>query len=502
MLSQQKRGDATGDPVSPQAAPASDDADVMFDLAPISLWLEDFSAVKALFDEWRAQGVTALREFLWEDSRRVAACASRIRVLKVNAATLEQFEATSLGHLTANLDKVFQRDMLRTHVEELNHLWEGHTRFASPQTVNYTLTGRRMDVQLRGTVLPGHEATLARVLISTEDVTDRETARRAANTAETYARGLFEHSPVSLWVEDFSSIKRLLDDLRRRGIDDLRVFTDVHPEFVARCISEIRVIEVNRHTLDLFGAPDQKTLISSLGKVFREEMFQHFRSQLVDLWEGKLTHQREVLNYTLAGEQLYLHLQFSVLPGREEDWSLVQVALTDITARKKAEAYLEYLGNHDVLTKLYNRSFYMEEMNRLERRGPFPVSVLMLDLNDLKQLNDQLGHAAGDAMLRRLGEVLGKAVDKPNVAARIGGDEFAVLMPGTGEEEAAAMAATITELIAVNNQFYSAQALSVSLGAATSRAGERLEMVARRADFAMYENKRAAEAAGAAARGA
>ena len=62
-----------------------------------------------------------------------------------------------------------------------------------------------------------------------------------------------------------------------------------------------------------------------------------------------------MVNYSLSGDELHLHLQFSVLPGYEKDWSLVQVALTDITARKRAEAYLEYLGKHDVLTKLYNR---------------------------------------------------------------------------------------------------------------------------------------------------
>ena len=113
----------------------------------------------------------------------------------------------------------------------------------------------------------------------------------------------------------------------------------------------------------------------------------------------------------------------------------MQVALTDITARKKAEAYLEYLGKHDVLTKLYNRSFYVDELNRLERKGPFPVTVIIIDLNGLKAANDQLGHAAGDALLRRAGEVLSKAVDKPSYAARIGGDEFALLMPGTDERD-------------------------------------------------------------------
>ena len=75
--------------------------------------------------------------------------------------------------------------------------------------------------------------------------------------------GLFEHSPVSLWVEDFSGVKRLLDEMRERGITDFRVFTDVHPEFVTRCMSEIRVLDVNRRTLDLFGAADKPALLRS-----------------------------------------------------------------------------------------------------------------------------------------------------------------------------------------------------------------------------------------------
>ncbi len=104
----------------------------------------------------------------------------------------------------------------------------------------------------------------------------------------------------------------------------------------------------------------------------------HFREQLIDLWEGKLFQQREVVNYALDGTKLNLLLQFSVLPGHERDWSLVQVALTDITARKKAEAYLEYLGTHDVLTQAPRTArSIVDELNRLERKGPQPVTVIM-----------------------------------------------------------------------------------------------------------------------------
>ncbi|WP_428527085.1 diguanylate cyclase domain-containing protein [Pseudorhodoplanes sp.] len=466
----------------------NDDAE-MFELAPVSLWLEDYSALKTLFQRWRAEGVTDLRAHFEADPARVKQCSGCIRLIKVNRKTLALFEAGDADHLVGNLDRVFRDDMLTTHVDELVQLWEGKAAFES-HTVNYTLSGRRLDIQLHGRILPGHEDSWARVLVAIEDVTDRENARRKMTQSENYALGLFAHSPVSLWVEDFSGVKKLLDEIRERGITDFRVFTDVHPEFVTRCMSEIRVLDVNRRTLELFGAKDKAALLRALPDVFRDDMETHFREQLIDLWDGKLFQLREVVNYALDGSKLNLLLQFSVLPGRERDWSLVQVALTDITARKKAEAYLEYLGTHDVLTKLFNRSFYVDELNRLERKGPHPVTIIMADLNGLKAANDEFGHAAGDALLRRAGEVLNSVIEKPAHACRIGGDEFAILLPEIDEVAGEAMIQTIQDLVAINNSFYPDQALSLSMGSATARHGERMEAAVKRADLAMLDAKR------------
>jgi len=255
-------------------------------------------------------------------------------------------------------------------------------------------------------------------------------------------------------------------------------------------MSEIRVVDVNSRTLELCGAPDKKTLLHSLAIVFRDEMEPHFREQLIDLWDGKLFQQREVVNYALDGTKLHLLLQFSVLPGHERDWSLVQVALTDITARKKAEAYLEYLGTHDVLTRTLNRSFFVDELNRLERKGPKPVTVIIADVNGLKAANDDLGHGAGDGLLRRAGEVFNSLIEKPASVSRIGGDEFAVLLPGTDAAVGEAILASLVELIEVNNQFYPDLSLSISVGIATSRSNDRLEQVVKRADMKMLHAKR------------
>jgi diguanylate cyclase (GGDEF)-like protein len=407
----------------------------------------------------------------------------------VNRRTLQLFEADDLQHLVDNLGRVFRDAMFEQHVSELEQLWNGQTHFTS-QTVNYTLGGKRLDIELQANVLPGHEASWERVLIAIDDVTARASAQRDLARSESYARGLFEHSPVSLWVEDFSSVKRLLDDVRAMGITDFRAFINVHPDFILQCMQEIRVLDVNRQTLSMFAAGDRAQLLRALDDVFRDDMRFHFAEQLVDLWHNKLFQQREVVNYALNGDKLHVYMQFSVLPGHEANWGLVLVSLTDITARKKAEAYLEYLGKHDVLTKLRNRAFFSEEMNRLERKGPYPITLIAADLNGLKATNDQLGHAAGDALLQRVGEVLGKLVDKPMCAARIGGDEFALLLPGTDLRGGEQLIERIQTLVEVNNQFYSGTRVSLAMGVATCEAGERLEVAMHRADARMYAAKR------------
>ncbi|MDZ7867395.1 GGDEF domain-containing protein [Acidovorax sp.] len=464
------------------------DYEHMFELAPVSLWLEDFSELKQLFDGWRAQGVTDLRAHLGQDRARLRECSASLRVLQVNRRTLELFSADSLEHLVANLDKVFRDDRHDTAAHELAQLWDGQLEFAN-QTVNYALDGRRLDVQVRARILPGYEHDWSRVLVSLEDNTVQFNDARRIQRSEQYARDLFEHSPVSLWVEDFSAVKNLLDGVRAQGIGDFKTFLKVHPDFVARCMQEIRVIDVNQQTLRMFGASSKEMLLNSIGRVFRGEMHESFGEQLQDLWEGKTFQQREVVNYALSGDAVNIHMQFSVLDSHRHDWGLVLLSLVDITARKKAEAYLEYLGKHDVLTQLRNRAFYAEELNRLTRKGPWPLSVIAIDLNGLKVVNDEQGHAAGDSMLRRVGEVLAKAVDAPACAARIGGDEFTVLLPGTDERGALALQDRINSMLDLSNQFYPGQHLSLAMGIASCQSGDAVEATINRADQAMYAEK-------------
>ena len=461
-----------------------------FELSPIAMWLEDYSEVKKQFDLWREQGVQDLLSFLQQDQARILDCARKIKLLKVNAKTLELYQAKDFDHLYQNLDLVFKEDMSKSHVQELLALWNGETHFSN-SAVNYTLTGERLDIQLKGIVLPQHEHDLSLLLITTEDITSFTQARALEEKSRHLAEARFIYSPTSLWVEDFSRIKTRLDELRTLGIEDFKTFLDVHNDFVNECIKDIMIIDVNQATLDLFGAPSKEVLLNNLHKVFAQEMVQTFREQLIELWNGNLHHQREAVNYAIDGSIRHVLLQFTVFPDYLEDWGIVQVALTDITARKKAEHYLEYLGQHDALTKLYNRAFYTAEVNRLERNMLRPVSCIFIDMNALKEINDSLGHDAGDSLLRRMGNILNQLIQKtPYSASRIGGDEFVVLLPGADEAALQNCLQSLQELLLVDNQFYSNQPISLAIGQATNQLDERMEDMLKRADMDMYQQKR------------
>lgn len=463
----------------------------IFDLSPIPMWLEDYSEVKKQFDLWKSQGVTDLKSFLEEDLSRVTLCAHKIKIIKVNPKTLEVFEAVDLEHLCQNLAVIFQQEMFQSHISELVALWQGQTEFSST-TTNYTISGKRLDIKLRGVVLPEAYQDLSRVLLTTEDISDYQNACRLEEKNRRLAESRFIYSPTSLWVEDFSRVKMRLDQLRALGIEDFVTFLDVHADFINQCVDDIILLDVNQATLDLFKAPNKETLFKNLDKVLSKEMHQTFREQLIELWNGNIHHQREAINYALDGSIRHVLLQFTVFPGYEQDWGLVQLALTDITARKKAESYLEYLGKHDVLTKLHNRSFYTEEINRLERSLVRPISAIYIDMNGLKEINDQLGHDIGDGLLRRVGNILNRAITNTNFSAsRIGGDEFVILMVGANEAAVETFRLTIEELLHIDNQYYASQPIYIALGYATIQKNETVEQMLKRADQLMYKKKQA-----------
>lgn len=302
-------------------------------------------------------------------------------------------------------------------------------------------------------------------------------------------RSMFEDSPISLWEEDFSGAKRILDSLRQEGVRDFRSYLSSHPEVVAQCAEQVKVLDVNNATLLLFGAKTKQDMFANLDAVFNKETYPDFQEELVHIAEGQTEFSWVGVNHTLDGKRIDVSIKWSAVPGYEDDLSKVIISLTDITDQKKAEMKLIHLSIHDALTGIYNRAFFDEEMARLERGRQFPISVVMADLDNLKGINDRHGHDAGDEMIKRCAQAMTASFRTEDVVARIGGDEFAVLLPGINAAEAEKAIQRIKENIRLQNIDHLGPQLSLSLGTSTLEAGGSLKETLRQADEKMYQDK-------------
>lgn len=173
-------------------------------------------------------------------------------------------------------------------------------------------------------------------------------------------------------------------------------------------------------------------------------------------------------------------------PGKVVEYQSVG---RDISESKHLEEELRYLSTHDALTGIYNRSFFEAEVARLQRSRMFPISLLMADVNSLKATNDSQGHPAGDELLKRAARVLSSSFRPEDIVARFGGDEFAVLLPGTDSSAALEVLNRVRTSLDVYNRGSGGARLSLSIGIATGEKGQSLLDVLSLADERMYTDK-------------
>lgn len=168
------------------------------------------------------------------------------------------------------------------------------------------------------------------------------------------------------------------------------------------------------------------------------------------------------------------------------------ISLENLNSKKE----IEYVSYHDSLTNLYNRTFLKEEIERLDTERQLPISIIHVDLNGLKMINDTYGHEYGDKLLIKAAEVLEDVCRQEDIVARYGGDEFVVFLPQTAKEEAEKIMERITisqEKVELDFEGISnldTFPLSLALGLASkTRPEESINQVINRAEDNMYKNK-------------
>ena len=163
----------------------------------------------------------------------------------------------------------------------------------------------------------------------------------------------------------------------------------------------------------------------------------------------------------------------------------------DITERRQAEDRLKYLSMHDVMTGLYNRTYFEEEMSRISRGRFSPVTIICCDVDGLKLVNDTFGHKKGDELLESVAEILKGPFRASDVVARTGGDEFSIILPQTDEKAAGRICDRIKQAIKQYNKDSSHLPISLYIGMATGNITRKTNCnyLYKQADNDMYRHK-------------
>ena len=162
--------------------------------------------------------------------------------------------------------------------------------------------------------------------------------------------------------------------------------------------------------------------------------------------------------------------------------------LSALIFHRSDQENLEYVSYQDSLTSLYNRRFFQEELERLDTERQLPLTIIMVDVNSLKLVNDGFGHDKGDDLLKRTAEILQMSVRSEDIVSRWGGDEFAILLPQTGGREAEKVIARIQDYCKKSRK----KDIPVTLGighATKNKMSQDVESILQQADTRMYMDK-------------
>lgn len=338
-------------------------------------------------------------------------------------------------------------------------------------------------------VLRGEPQRFERTLTKADGSTGYSWAHYIPDREGNEVRGFF------VLVSDISDLKRVEFALKESELK-LKTIIESEPECVKVLAPDGTLLQMNRAGLEMIQADSEAQLI---GHSLNEILLPQYREAFADLNERVQRGESGTLEFEIIGlKGRHRWMDTHAVPMRDANGQITGLlgVTRDITAHKLVEHELARLAQTDFLTGLANRRHFMmlaeQELSRTLRYGG-PLSVLMLDIDHFKIINDTYGHKTGDIVLQRFAGIIKQALREIDIIGRVGGEEFAIVMPQTDIQPALEAAERLCKLIA-GAEVPLDQGLpvhfTVSIGVATLAGTDvNLDTLLGQADHALYEAK-------------
>jgi len=288
------------------------------------------------------------------------------------------------------------------------------------------------------------------ILLAMEDITERKHLEERISEVIRQQKAILDHIPNIAWLKD------------RKGR-----YVAVNDSFGKAFGKEPKDL-VGKNDHDIYPQERAMKYEKDSKEVMATGARTYFEESVVDQ-EGKTQHVEKI--------------ETPILNDAGRVIGIIGIA-NDITSSKELEIKLHHDSTHDILTGLYNRAFFDAELERLSQGRIFPMSVVMADVNGLKKVNDTLGHEAGDDLIRMAARIILDAFRAEDIVARIGGDEFAVLLPGTDKNIAEDAVKRIMSSSEIINGL-----VSIAFGISSATNKDQLAEALKRSDERMYQDK-------------
>ncbi len=293
---------------------------------------------------------------------------------------------------------------------------------------------------------------------------------------------------IILYIEDITQEIQLQDKLLKQSHQLNAMFEQAAVGFIIGPLSGTYA-RVNQKFCDIVGYSSEELLKMSFRDITHPDDLNIDNLQTQRLINRQDTTFSTEKRYIRKDKSIvWVHITVSLLDPSSFDEPHVVVVSQDITDRKVAEEKMQYLSYHDQLTGLYNRRFYEEELRRLDQTRNYPLALILGDVNGLKLINDAFGHAMGDELIKTVANTIKEICRKDEIIARIGGDEFVILLPKTSEQTATTIIERINRTLSHQKIGEVTLSLATGFGIKTST-DQKTDDVFKQAEDSMYRQK-------------